>query len=350
MVKWVSLFANVWIAEFYLKEVWIDIVIANELLQKRCDLYNYFYNNSEIVCWDITDKKIFNYVLNKSIDKKCDFLIATPPCQWMSVAWKMNENDVRNNLIIKVVEFLKKLKPWVWLIENVPTFFSTYIFIEWKKILISDYLKLELSELYNIDMKIINSADYWTPQTRKRAITILTKKWLNKWKFPKKINHISVREAIWYLPSLESWEKSNINFHYAKKHNENHILCMKNTPSWKTAFNNKIHFPKKTNWDRIKWFSTTYKRIEWGKPAPTITMSNWAISSQNNVHPWRLLKNWFYSDSRVLTLKEIFILTWLPEKIDFPDWTSDNFIRQVIWEWVPPNMIKSIINNNLQKW
>ncbi len=140
-------------------------------------------------------------------------------------------------------------------------------------------------------MKVINSADHWTPQSRKRAITLLSKKWYPKWEFPNKQPQITVREAIGHLPSLESSEKSNIKYHYAKKHNENHIQCMKHTPTWKTAFDNKIHFPKKNNGDRIKWFSTTYKRIEWDKPAPTITMCNGAISSQNNVHPWRPLEN-----------------------------------------------------------
>lgn len=105
------------------------------------------------------------------------------------------------------------------------------------------------------------------------------------------------------------------------------------------------HFPQKENWERIKWFSTTYKRIDWDKPAPTITMCNWAISSQNNVHPWRLLKDWTYSDPRVLSLKEIFILTGLPDNIYFPTWATDNFIRQVIWEWIPPKLIKELVLN-----
>lgn len=45
MIKWVSLFANVWIAETYLKALWIDIVVANELLDERCKFYNHFFLN-----------------------------------------------------------------------------------------------------------------------------------------------------------------------------------------------------------------------------------------------------------------------------------------------------------------
>lgn len=343
MIKWVSLFANVWIAEFYLKDLWIDIIIANELIDKRCGLYKYFYTDCDIICWDITNNNIYNEVLEKSFKNNCEFVIATPPCQWMSIAWKMQEDDPRNNLIIKAIDFIKDLEPNYAIIENVPSFFDTNVIINWKKIKIRDYLINELGEKYELNMSILDASDYWTPQVRKRAITLITKKWIWKWDFPEKQDKISVRDSIWDLLSLESWENSNIKYHYAKKHNLNHILWMKHTPTWKTAFENEKYFPQKENGDRIKWFSTTYKRIDWDKPSPTITMSNWAISSQNNVHPWRILKDWTYSDARVLSIKELCILTWLPENIDFPIFASDNFIRQVIWEWIPPKMIEEIV-------
>lgn len=343
MIKWVSLFANVWIAEFYLKELWIDIVVANELISKRCNLYNHFYPNSKMICWDITKDEIYLEVLESALIQKCDFVLATPPCQWMSIAWKMEEDDPRNSLIIKAVNFIKDLEPNYAIIENVPNFFDTNIFLKWNKIAIKDYLIQELWEKYNLNMWILDTSDYWTPQIRKRAITLISNKNIWKWDFPDKKEKISVREAIWHLPSLANWEYSNIKYHYAKKHSQNHILRMKHTPTWKTAFENREYFPQKNNWERIKWFSTTYKRIDWDKPAPTITMSNWAISSQNNVHPWRLLKDWTYSDPRVLSLKEIFILTWLPDDVNFPSWATDNFIRQIIWEWIPPNLIKELV-------
>ncbi|MBS8122179.1 DNA cytosine methyltransferase [Candidatus Vampirococcus lugosii] len=97
MIKGVSLFANVGIAEFYLKELGIDIVVANELLQKRCDLYTYFYPNSKIICGDITKDEIYYKILENALIQKCNFVIATPPCQGMSVAGKMNEDDPRNS-------------------------------------------------------------------------------------------------------------------------------------------------------------------------------------------------------------------------------------------------------------
>lgn len=342
-MNWVSLFSNVWISDFYLNNFWIDIKVANELIPKRADLYSRFYPNSNMICWDITDENIYNKVLKSAIDKKCKFLIATPPCQWMSFAWKRQQDDPRNNLVVKAVNFIKDLKPDYVILENVPSFFKTKLIIDWKEIIISDYLDKELSKIYNINKSILDAWDYWTAQIRKRAIAILTKKPIPLWDFPKKQKQITVQEAIWYLPSLESWEKSHIPYHFAKKHNDKHILWMRHTPTWKTAFDNKIYYPQKENWETIKWYRTTYKRINWDKPAPTITMCNWWVSSQNNVHPWRKKSDWTYSDARVLSLKEIFILTWLPDNISFPNWASENLIRQVIWEWVPPKLISSLL-------
>ena len=58
------------------------------------------------------------------------------------------------------------------------------------------------------------------------------------------------------------------------------------------------------------------------------------------------LEDWTFSDARVLTLKELFILMWLPDNINVPnneERCSDNLIRQVIWEWIPPRLVEAII-------
>jgi DNA (cytosine-5)-methyltransferase 1 len=118
---------------------------------------------------------------------------------------------------------------------------------------------------------------------------------------------------------------------------------MKNTPSGKSAFENPVYFPQKPNGKRLKGFSATYMRMEWDKPAPTITMRNDAISSQSNVHPGRLQKDGTYSDARVLSILELLILSSLPQDWNIPEWASEILIRQVIGESVPPKLIKEIV-------
>ena len=341
-INGVSLFSNVGIDETYFEKHNIKIVCANELLEKRAKFYRHLYPNVNMICGDITDNNIFNKIVEEYKKNNCEFLIATPPCQGMSVAGKRDKNDKRNFLIKYVIDFIKKTQPKNIIIENVPQILKTKININNEDILITEYIKKELEQYnYFINYQVLDASNYYTPQYRKRAIFLISK--IKKWEFPepsKKI--ITVREAIGDLPSLESGETSNIKYHYAKKHSNNHILWMSNTPSGKTAFDNKIFFPN-INGRKIKGFSTTYKRIDWDQPAPTITMCNAAISSQNNVHPGRLLKNGLYSDARVLSILELLRLTGLPDNWNIPDWASDNLIRQVIGEAFPPKFAETLL-------
>ena len=118
---------------------------------------------------------------------------------------------------------------------------------------------------------------------------------------------------------------------------------MSHTPTGQTAFNNPVYFPQKENGERIKGFATTYKRIEWDKPAPTVTMCNGAISSQNNVHPGRLKEDGTYSDARVLTILELLRIMGLPDDWNIPEWASESLVRKTLGEGIPPRLIEALI-------
>jgi len=178
---------------------------------------------------------------------------------------------------------------------------------------------------------------------------LITRKGEKEWVFPQKVNTepITLQTAIGHLPSLESGQTSDIKHHNSKKHNENHILWMKHTPSGKTAMNNEIYYPN-VDGRKIKGFSTTYKRMEWDKPAPTVTMMNGSILSQNNVHPGReYLQDvvTLYSDARVLTIHELLIVTGLPIDWDIPEWASDTLIRHLLGECVLPKVVYHLVKN-----
>ncbi len=339
--KGLSLFANVGIAETYLNGIGYPIVLANELLEERAKFYKHLHGH-DVIAGDITNKEVFKKIIDSAKEKQVNFIMATPPCQGMSVAGQMKEDDPRNSLIIKAMDAFKELKPEFMLIENVPQMFRTSILVKGKAINIKDYIK-EVADKYGYKVKfdVFDAADYGTPQNRKRSFTRIYKD-SYEWVDPIKQKWVSVEESIGDLPSLEAGEKSNVHkFHYAKKHNENHVLWMKHTPTGKTAHENKVYFPQKDG-RKIKGFATTYKRISWDKPAPTITMANGSVSSQNNVHPGRLKKDGTYSDARVLSVLEIVRLTGLADDWNPPDWANENLIRQVIGEAIPPNLVKAI--------
>ena len=344
----ISLFSCIGVGEYYLNNIGINIIVANEIDPKRCQTYNFFHPNTEVVCGDIIDKEVKNKILSISKNHKIDLVIATPPCQGMSSVGKNRkdgtlDNDKRNSLILETLEIIDSISPNYILIENVPRFLKVNYIFKNKKFSIVELLKEKYGKTYNIEATIFNAADFGIPQIRNRVFIRLYKKGLT-WEKPElETKHISVAEAIGDLPSLESGIKSNIKNHWARVHPKNQIEWLKYTPTGKSAFENENNFPIKKNGEIIKGYKNCYRRIDWDKPAPTITMRNEIISSQNNVHPGRKQKDGTWSDARVFSLRELLILTSLPPDIDLPTDISDTALRQFIGEGIPPKMIKKIL-------
>lgn len=374
-IKAMSLFANVGIAESYLSEENISVVIANELELKRAKFYSHLYPKTDMVVGDITDDKIKNELINKAKKEKIDLIMATPPCQGMSTVGKKDKNDIRNILIKHAIDIIKEVKPDYVFLENVPEQLITKIKYNNKEILIPDYIKDELGNMYNFNKQyVINAADYGVPQMRERAIILLTKKSKNFiWKFPKKDRKvITLKEAIGDLPSLDpelydlsheeqlkifpDYEKKKLEglkvskWHYPPKHIYRQVYSLMHTPSGKSAFDNIDKFkPRKKDGSFTKGFKNTYKRQSWDKPGYTVTMYNRTIGSQNNVHPGRYIGKDadgydLYSDARVLTIYELMIITSLPKNWNIPNWASEHFIRQVIGEGIPPLLVQKIMH------
>lgn len=118
---------------------------------------------------------------------------------------------------------------------------------------------------------------------------------------------------------------------------------MKNTPEGKSAFLNKVYYPKKENGEKMKGFHNTFKRMKWDEPCPARTIQSGNMGGHNNVHPGRKLPNGTYSDARVLTMRELFIVSSLPEDWNLPPEISDSFVRAVIGEAIPPKFCEAII-------
>lgn len=338
----VSLFANVGIGETYAESNGVRIAVANELLEDRAEFYRKMHPNTCMIQGDITDSLVYSELLAKAKSENCDFLLATPPCQGMSNAGKQIPDDERNLLIKYAVSFINDLSPKYAVIENVPQMLKTPITTKQGLKIIPYYITDVLGDKYKINFRVIDAADYSTPQHRKRAIFLLHQG-ETFWDFPETEKRITVREAIGDLPSLESGQSSDIPYHNAKAHSEHHVVIMRHTPTGKSAFENEFHYPKRKDGKRVTGFKTTYKRMDWDRPAPTVTMGNGAISSQNNVHPGTRLPDGTYSDARVLTLKELFRVTGLPEDWTPPEDASDSLIRKVIGECLPPKLLSSLL-------
>ena len=370
LLNGLSLFANVGIAEAYLKDVGIDIVLANEIDEKRARFYQEVYKDAHMVCGDITNQLIRDRIVDEAKQKQVEFIIATPPCQGMSEAGLRLEFDPRNQLIFYAVDVIKRVKPKFVLLENVPKQLTTKIEYNGKIVLIPEYIKSELGQDYNFNKNtLVMAKDYGVPQLRERNIFLLVRNDLSYiWEFPKKQKEITLEEAIGNLPSLDpllregmeetlkrfpDFEKKRdaglqiSKWHYPPKHSWKQVEWMMHTPTGKSAIYNEVYYPQKADGTPVKAHHNHYRRLKWDMPCRTVTQNNGVISSLACVHPGRkyISDNGevLYSDARVLTIYELLIVMSLPLDWSIPEWADETFIRRVFGEGIPSKLVRAIV-------
>ena len=370
-----SLFANVGIAEAYLDSIGVDMKVANEFIPQRAHFYQDVYTKTHMICGDIKDDDIRTQIVEEAIERNVNFVMATPPCQGMSMAGNRFEFDIRNELIYYAVDVIKRVNPEYALIENVPTILKTKIAVDGEIMLIPDYLKKELGENYIFNKEsLVKAMDYAIPQMRERNIFLLVRKDKNvKWEFPPKERIVTLEEAIGSLPSLDPLLREGLAFtlqkfpdyekkqekaaaispwHKPPKHSWKQVEWMMHTPSGKSAIYNKVYYPQKENGVHIVAHHNHYRRMAWEKPSRTITQNNGVISSLACVHPGRpYIKDGevLYSDPRVLTIYEILIVSSLPLDWPIPTWANESLIRKVIGEGIPSKLIKVIVEQLIKQ-
>lgn len=369
-LKGLSLFANVGIAEAYMEELGVDILVANEIDEERARFYQEIYPKTHMICGDVTKDEIRDAIINESIEKRVDFIIATPPCQGMSEAGLRLEFDSRNQLISYAVDTIQRVKPKFVLLENVPKQLTTRIMSGDEVVLIPEYIKRELGKEYRFNSEtLIMAKDYGVPQLRERNIFLLVRKDLPYiWEFPEKQPEITLRDAIGNLPSLDPKLREGMDFtlekfpdyenkkaaglrvsrwHYPPTHSWKQVEWMMHTPSGKSAIYNEKYYPQKAGGVHVKAHHNHYRRLKWDMPCRTITQNNGVISSLACVHPGHAYVNdageELYSDPRVLTIYELLIVMSLPLDWPIPDWANEGFIRKVFGEGIPSRLVQEVM-------
>lgn len=120
---------------------------------------NFGTNHKEINIRKIDVQNDLNF------DKKIDFVVGSPPCTQFSLANRGGNGDIQDGLVdvYKFLETVEFLKPRYWAMENVPRV---------AKILEQELANGSLQKFkYLVKViKVVDSADYGTPQNRKRMI------------------------------------------------------------------------------------------------------------------------------------------------------------------------------------
>lgn len=374
-IRGLSLFANVGIAEAMFESIGVKVLLANEIIEERARFYQEVYPDTHMICGDITDNSIRDSIVAEAVEKGINFIIATPPCQGMSVAGNRDDADPRNQLIFYAIDVIKRVKPDFVMLENVPQQLKTKIRVNGKLTAIPDYIRSELEECYSFNSETLAKAkDFSVPQIRERNIFLLVKKDVGiRWEFPEKQPEVTLQEAIGGLPSLDPQLREGLaltyekfpdfdkkreaglaisKWHHPPIHPWRQVEWMMHTPTGKSAIYNEVYFPQKKDGSEIKAHHNHYRRMKWDMPSRTITMFNNYISTLATVHPGRPYeKNGeiLYSDPRALSVYELLIVMTIPLDWPIPEWVEDSFLRSVIGEGIPSKMSRDIVNELLSR-
>ncbi|MFB7797633.1 DNA cytosine methyltransferase [Isoptericola sp. NPDC056134] len=104
----------------------------------------------------------------KQVEKvEADVIVGGPPCQGFSSIGSRDPNDARNSLWRYFVETVRRARPRVFVMENVPAFIRSREYAEF----VASFVEGEL-RAYELVTEVVDSADHGAPQHRRRAIVM----------------------------------------------------------------------------------------------------------------------------------------------------------------------------------
>ena len=320
--------------------------VALDINEKLAQTFKENIPESELIIGDIQDKAIKEKIINLSKKNKVNMIIGGPPCQGFSLKGKrLGLDDPRNFLFIEYLHLVQELKPLVFVIENVKSLMSASN--GWfKNQIISEIKKIG----YEVSVGIVRASDYGVPQNRERVIFLCSKNKAISLPEPTVKKPTTVRDAIEDLAYLNSnegdFEQSYITEakteyqklmrkdsdrlynHKASNHSEIAIHKLSMIPPEK----GKEYLPE--NLLGKQKFNSTWGRLKWDEPSPTIDTRFDAASNGTNNHPFLNRSITPREAARIQSFDDRFI--FYGNKVD---------IRTQIGNAVPPLMAKAIADH-----
>lgn len=326
-LTYISLFSSAGVGCYGFKQNGFECIATNEIIPRRLDIQKFNHKcrfDSGYICDDITlktTKQAIHAEINrwkKLGNDKVDVLIATPPCQGMSVAnHKKTDNEiVRNSLVVESVQIVKDINPRFFIFENVPAFMKTGCTAPDGTIkAIGDMIYEELGKDYVITSRILNFKNYGSNSSRTRTVVIGVIKTLSDYispieLYPQYCNEKNLRDVIGDLPRLDWGEICDTDFYHSFRTYPIHMRAwISDLKEGQGAFDNKdiSKRPHKVIDGNIvlntQKNADKYTRQCWNKVAPCIHTRNDQLASQNTVHP---------TDDRVFSVRELMLMMTIP--------------------------------------
>ncbi len=380
MMTYISLFSSAGVGCYGFKMEGFDCIATNELIERRLNVQKANRKckyESGYICGDITKEKTKD-LLYAEIDrwkkkekmKRVDVVIATPPCQGMSVAnhKKSDTEIIRNSLVVESIKIIQAIRPRFFIFENVPAFMKTICTdIDGVDKPIADAISNNLGKNYSYISRIINFKNYGASSSRTRTVVIgVSRDYADEVSpyelYPELVPEVTLRQVIGDMRPLTVFgeiDESDI-YHAFRTYPEHMRAWIHDLKEGQSAFDNeeeekkphqiidgKIVLNQRKNADK-------YRRNYWDKVGPCVHTRNDQLASQNTIHP---------ADDRVFSIRELMRMMTVP--FDFK-WTEDDFeslnslplkekvrflkreeikIRQSLGEAVPTAIFRGIAKN-----
>ena len=238
-------------------------------------------------------------------------LVGCAPCQPFSSHTYKNKNrnrDEKWGLLANMKKLIADVKPEIVSIENVTRIREQEVFI--------DFVAMLRLLNYHVYQEVVNCADYGIPQARRRLVLIASI--FGEVSLLPKTHHdlydktspITVRETIDGLEEITHGQVSKKDpLHRARELREiNQKRIKQSKPGgtwldWDADLRSPCH--QKPSGQTYK---SVYARMEWDKPAPTITTQFYNFGTGRFGHP---------EQDRALSLREGALLQTFPKDYDF---------------------------------
>lgn len=378
LFTYVSLFSCAGVGCYGFKQEGFECVATNELLPRRLDVQRFNSKcrfESGYVGGDVSLPEIKQRIYDeierwrKLGNDGADVLIATPPCQGISVInHKKNDHEInRNSLVIESMEIVKHIKPKVFVFENVLAFQKTLcITADGETVPIGSYVRRMLGDEYVISGRVLNFMNYGSNSSRTRTLMIgVDKKYRNSMVpydlYPEYRKEQTLRQVITGFAPLEWGEISSGDFYHAfRTYDERMRTWIHDLKEGESAFDNAD--PEKRphqvvggeRRENIKKNRDKYTRQKWDRFVQCVHTRNDQLAAQNTVHP---------VEDRVFSIRELMTMMtipnefrWLPFSLRELNSRNDeekrklyreyeSNIRQCIGEAVPTEIMRQLANN-----
>ncbi len=281
-------------------------VVAGYDVDENCRFPFEHNNNSRFMNMDI------NLVSSKEVSDLLSIgdvkvLMGCAPCQPFStynISVKRGKNDNDWSLLDNFARLVAEVKPDIVSMENVPQIVKTQVF--------HDFAETLRFHDYSISYGSHFAPDYGVPQARHRLI-LLASRLGNIELIPptcKSNEYRTVRQTIGDLERISAGEVSKKDpLHRSAKLNDTNLERIRASlpggswKDWEMSLRANCH--RKQSGES---FSAVYSRMEWDKPAPTITTQFYGYGNGRFGHP---------EQDRALSLREGALLQTFPENYQF---------------------------------